>query len=277
MILTSEIQPSPTLSPFVNSYAYREFDTMGADMIKPWHASYEMPLVFFFKDKPVHLISPDTGTIVKRGTFYDIVGLGTQYNGEMILNGKYAFFEINFKLGGLCKIFDVLAVQFMNRIVSAEDLFGSGIKVLYEQLCTANGIEQMAESTNKFLINHLKRKSSNTYQNIINRISNLIIRNAGIIDIAQLAGQANMSIRTLERHFIKQTGITLKLLCSIARFNRAFSLKLNSPEENWTSVAQWCGYFDQMHLIREFKRFSGSTPSIFLKETPLTEVQYTNR
>lgn len=103
MILTSEIQLTAVLSPFIRSYAYREFDTMGADMIKPWHASYEMPFVFFFKDKLVHLISPDNGAIVKQGTCYDIVGLGTQYNGEITLNGNYAFFEINFKVGGLSK------------------------------------------------------------------------------------------------------------------------------------------------------------------------------
>lgn len=277
MIFTTEIQPAPALSPFIRSYAYREFDTMGDDMIKPWHASYEMPLVFFFKDKPVHLKSPDNGDIVKRGTCCDIVGLGTQYNGVMTLDGSYSFFEINFKIGGLCKIFDVLAVHFMNRIVSAEDIFGSGIKLLYEQLCIADGIGEMAETANHFFANHLKKKNSTIYQNIINGIANVIIRNAGIIDIAQLAGQANMSIRTLERHFIKQTGITLKLLCSIARFNHAFSLKLNTPEQNWASIAQSCGYFDQMHLIREFKRFSGSTPFIFFQKTPLTEVRYTNR
>lgn len=61
MITTSEIAPSPALAPFVHCYAYREFDTNGFDVIKPWHASHEMYIPFFFKAVPVKLVDSETG------------------------------------------------------------------------------------------------------------------------------------------------------------------------------------------------------------------------
>jgi AraC-like DNA-binding protein len=35
---------------------------------------------------------------------------------------------------------------------------------------------------------------------------------------------------------------------------------------SWTSIAYDCGYFDQMHLIRDFKEFAGVAPGIIQKE-----------
>ncbi|MEO5790347.1 MAG: hypothetical protein ABIW77_08070, partial [Gelidibacter sp.] len=33
----------------------------------------------------------------------------------------------------------------------------------------------------------------------------------------------------------------------------------------WTSIAAECNYFDQMHMIREFKNLSGNTPCHLMK------------
>jgi AraC-like DNA-binding protein len=277
MITTTEILPAPPLAPFVRCYAFREFDTRGTNLLKPWHASNEISLFFFFKALPVQLADPRTGEILKKGSYCDIVGIGTQYNGEMTFNGCYAFFEIAFKAGGFNKIFNICGSEFINQIVCAEDIFNNEIKVLYEQLYSAKNTREMAAWVNTFLLRHLKKQKSRDSKDIIMSASNLIIKNDGIANISNLANIANMSIRNFERQFIRQTGTPPKLLCSITRFNHAFSLKLNNPRESWASIATLSGYFDQMHLIREFKRFSGNPPSAFIRETPLTEEHYLNR
>ncbi|WP_018615867.1 hypothetical protein [Segetibacter koreensis] len=66
MITTSEVAPSPFLAPFVRCYTYGEFDTKGLDLIKPWHASHEISMPFFFKALPVKLIDPQPGEILKK-------------------------------------------------------------------------------------------------------------------------------------------------------------------------------------------------------------------
>ncbi len=68
-ITTTEIAPSAVLAPFVRCYSYREFDTKGLYLIKPWHASHEIAMPFFFKAEPLQLTDPQTGQILKRGNY----------------------------------------------------------------------------------------------------------------------------------------------------------------------------------------------------------------
>jgi transcriptional regulator GlxA family with amidase domain len=89
-----------------------------------------------------------------------------------------------------------------------------------------------------------------------------------------MAYSANMCTRNFERHFLDEVGMSPKRFSCVVRFNHAFQLKLRYPQKDWTSIAPECGYFDQTHLIKDFKRYSGNCPSAFLKQTPLTEQQY---
>lgn len=277
MITTSEIAPAPALAPFVRCYALREFDTKNRDLIKPWHASHEITMPFFFKAMPLHLIDPQTGQILKRGSYGCITGLGTQYNGEMTFNGAYAFFEISFKPNGFNKIFRLPAAEITNQITDADAIFDATFKSFFEQLFAAKGLTEMVSLADAYLLYYLKKQRAVDYKDAITSISNVILKYAGLVHVEQLASDANMSIRTFERHFTEQVGVSPKLFCCVNRFNRAFALKLRNPEKDWTSIAYECGYFDQMHLIKDFKRFAGSSPSLFLKHTPLIKENYTSR
>ena len=277
MITTSEIAPSPFLAPFVRCYTYREFDTKGLDLIKPWHASHEISMPFFFKALPVKLIDPQTGEILKKGHYGGVTGLATQYNGEMTFNGSYSFFEIIFRPNGFNKIFGWPSSEIPNQIINADDIFDSRFKILYEQLSAAGGLNEMADLANAYLLSYIKKQKSFDHKDAITWSSNYIVRNAGFINIEKLAYNSNMSIRSFQRHFTEQVGVPPKLYCCITRFSYALSLKLNNPERDWVSIASETGYFDQMHLIKDFKRFSGSSPLMFMKKTPLSKEIYTNR
>jgi len=61
MVTTFEIAPTAALAPFVHRYVYCEFDTNGIDVFKPWGASYEISIHFFFKALPAKLVNPVTG------------------------------------------------------------------------------------------------------------------------------------------------------------------------------------------------------------------------
>jgi AraC-like DNA-binding protein len=61
------------------------------------------------------------------------------------------------------------------------------------------------------------------------------------------------------------------LFARLVRFSKAYRLRESTPQMSWTRISYESGYFDQMHLIRDFKQFAGVTPSTLvqeLKETP---------
>jgi AraC-like DNA-binding protein len=277
MITTTEIAPSPALAPFVRCYAYREFDTKGCDLIKPWHASHETSMDFFFKALPVKLVSPDTGEILATGSYAGFNGLSNQYNGLMTFNGSYAFFEVMFRPTGFNKLFRLPTHEIVNQILCMDDILYSGYKDFIEQMYMAADVMGMASLADAFLLSYLKKQKPIDHNDTITCLSNSMIKKDGHINIDKLAFDANMSTRNLERLFTEQVGISPKLLCCISRFTHAFELKLKKPELDWTSIAYQCGYFDQMHLIKDFRKFAGYTPSAFIKQTPLTGETYTSR
>ena len=195
----------------------------------------------------------------------------------MTFNGCYSFFEIIFKPNGFHKIFRLPADEIINRIIDADDIFDARFTILFEQLCMTTEPKKMACLADEYLLHYLKRQKSVDNKDSITRISNIILKSAGIINVEKLAYDANMSLRSFERCFSQQVGISPKLFCCITRFNHALGLKLKNPYKDWTSIVFEGGYFDQTHLIKDFKKFSGHTPLSFLKQTPLTKETYISR
>jgi AraC-like DNA-binding protein len=57
--------------------------------------------------------------------------------------------------------------------------------------------------------------------------------------------------------------MTPKVFSRVQRFQRAriFIEQVEIPD--WASIAMQFGYFDQSHLIRDFREFSGTSPEAF--------------
>lgn len=277
MITTSEIAPSPALAPFIKSYSFREFTTHNTDLVKPWHASQDTNIIFFFKDVPTSLTDNISGDILKTGKSCDVMGMSTKYNGEMTFNGNYSFLQIIFQPHGFYTLFEKPPLEIANKIIWSRDLFNSEINLLQEQLYEAKNVNIMAKVADEWLLKFLRKKRSFNYKNCITVAANIITKNAGLINLDKLANFACMSVRNFERVFIQETGMSPKQLCCICRFNNALERKLNNPSMNWTSIAHQSGYFDQMHLIKDFKRFCGNAPTSLIKHLQLLEEEYISR
>ncbi len=273
MITTSEIAPSTALAPFIRCYSYIEFDTGGVVFKRPMNAIHEIAMTFQFKAKPVRFIDSVLVQSFEK-TYGGVIGLFTQGNGDIVFNGHYIFFEIMFKPNGFYKIFSLPPREVNNQLVFADDIFESDIKFFYEQLYEADSINKMCLLANTYFTNYLKKQKTLVYNDSMTFISNEIRRKRGIVNIDKLAYDANMSIRSFERHFNDQVGLPPKLFCNITRFNHALALRFKNPQMDWTSIAFNCGYYDQNHLIKDFKKFAGYTPSVVQKQSHLAKVNY---
>jgi AraC-like DNA-binding protein len=99
------------------------------------------------------------------------------------------------------------------------------------------------------------------------RAVRVIRQSQGRVSIGALVRELNTSVRNLERCFLEQVGIPPKLLARITRFQRIFTA-LRNGVDRWSTVAIRCGYYDQSHLVRDFREFAGYSPGGFLSEQP---------
>jgi len=98
-----------------------------------------------------------------------------------------------------------------------------------------------------------------------------IVDSRGLIAVDELAGDAGISSRQLERRFLREVGVGPKLLGRIIRFQQVFRA-VEQSNNAWAEIAIECGYYDQAHLIRDFNRFAQQTPAVlFSSQSALTE------
>jgi AraC-like DNA-binding protein len=90
-----------------------------------------------------------------------------------------------------------------------------------------------------------------------------ITASRGTISLNSLANDLNLSSRQFERRFHTAVGLAPKTFCSLKRFVEVFRV-IGDGDPRWVDTALACGYYDQAHLIRDFKRFSGETPAALL-------------
>jgi AraC-like DNA-binding protein len=96
----------------------------------------------------------------------------------------------------------------------------------------------------------------------------LIERTGGDVAVADLVAASGLGRRTLERRFLDGIGIPPALLANVFRFRRVFDAIEHDSARPWTDAAAAAGYFDQSHLIRDFRRFVGCTPTEFAASRP---------
>jgi transcriptional regulator GlxA family with amidase domain len=78
-----------------------------------------------------------------------------------------------------------------------------------------------------------------------------------------------VSGRQLGRRFRVAVGVGPKLLARVLRFRHAWELGHAGPVR-WPALALACGYCDQAHLIRDFRRFAGTTPAAAVSDLSKT-------
>lgn len=90
-------------------------------------------------------------------------------------------------------------------------------------------------------------------------IKNIFI-SKGVVNINQLSKDYGYSDRYLRKTFQEYLGFSPKLFAQIVRMQNALSLMIKNDEYNIMDIMHECGYYDQAHLINDFKRFVNHTP-----------------
>jgi AraC-like DNA-binding protein len=82
--------------------------------------------------------------------------------------------------------------------------------------------------------------------------------------VADIVERVGLSAGRFIRLFTDEVGLPPKLFSRIHRFQRVVRAVHGAAAVDWADVAASSGYYDQAHLIYDFKAFSGLTPTAYL-------------
>jgi AraC-like DNA-binding protein len=86
----------------------------------------------------------------------------------------------------------------------------------------------------------------------------------------------SISERHLSRVFRQSFGISPKRFTKIARIEKVLASRRDGL--TWTEAAYACGFYDQSHMIRDFKEIVGQSPIEFFRPSQSrTELLVVNR
>jgi AraC-like DNA-binding protein len=92
----------------------------------------------------------------------------------------------------------------------------------------------------------------------------------GRIRIAALAEELGWSRKRIVAGFREEVGLAPKAAGRLLRFDHAHALAGRSKRPDWARIAFECGYYDQSHLINDFRAVTGRTPATFFQDTELS-------
>ena len=261
-MLLNEIIPSAFLIEYIRLYRIIDFNfPAGASIpFKTYPPRPEQCLQFYPKDAET-VKYPDSGLVISNKKV-TVVGQHTIVNHRYV--GKdFLCLQIVFQPGALYRITGVSLNELTNTYLDAEDIFGGSIHLINEELYKAKNYSEMITIAERFLIQLTKK--SKKIQHSVDSISKIMVLENEKFFLDRFIKDACLSHRQFDRKFKERIGIPPKLFLQIIRFDKAFRMKNRYPQKDWLFIALHCGYYDYQHLVKDYKEFTGYTPTQFFE------------
>jgi transcriptional regulator GlxA family with amidase domain len=149
--------------------------------------------------------------------------------------------------------------------LTAGDLEDRELAVLENSLTSTEDDRMCILLIEQFLFMRLMRLAEHNLRRI--EIAIRLI-NSGEANVGALSDAACLSNRQFDRVFSEYVGSHPKEFSRTIRFQRALHKLEADPQISWAALAAECGYFDQSHMIRDFRALSGYTPREYLAACP---------
>jgi AraC-like DNA-binding protein len=167
-------------------------------------------------------------------------------------------------LGAPEAVLGVPAAALAERIVALEDLWGDvATRRLLGRLACARNMVDAAAILESAIAERLRIADGRRGR------AQLALDAAGRLTTAKVnavAGDLGVSERHLRRVFRETVGVSPKTFAKLARFHRALRAAQKDEHAGWAGIAAEAGYYDQAHLIAEFRAIAGVTPQALLGE-----------
>lgn len=250
------IQPVPLLTPYIKNYW--QLKTAGNSSVARTLPTGMMSLIFHRGNRLLsvqeNVFHPRAFLAGHERTFADL-----KYTGQIDM------IAVVFRPAGVRVFFDLPMNEIHNLRLTAGDLEDRELGVLENSLASTEGDRMCILLIEQFLLKRLTRFAEYNLKRIETAIG---LIDSGQTDITLLADAVCLSRKQFNRIFSEYVGANPKEFARTIRLQRALHILEIQPQISLTALAYECGYYDQSHLIKEFKTFSGYTPTEYLAICP---------
>jgi AraC-like DNA-binding protein len=170
---------------------------------------------------------------------------------------------VSFKPGGALPFFRPPASETVEEHVALDALWGRDGALVRERLLEADGAQAKLAVMEKILTEALVRPL--LPDACVEHAVSALERGMAVQDVVDRVG---LSMSTFKRRFVTHVGLTPKRFARVRRFQRVITEVAAQRPACWASLALRHGYFDQAHLIRDFHRFAGVSPTQYGPRAP---------
>jgi AraC-like DNA-binding protein len=257
-------KPHDALREFVNNITIQRvmLDPLQPKPVFPMPPIQEQAL-FFYPFDPIQIECPLSNERIELPESVIVAKRLKMLN--VFMGHNHLVVKIGFQPGGLFRLLGIpiSELQADDMLNASEDLLGREIPLTLQQLKDADSYNKMAAVLESWLLGKLAKLKNELP---IDKALPSIIKTGTLHNISEIASQSCVSIRQLERLYKQRIGLSPQHYARLVRFTKAWIKKENNHQLKWTNLAYECGYFDQMHLIRDFKEFTGIAPSLIQKD-----------
>jgi AraC-like DNA-binding protein len=167
--------------------------------------------------------------------------IGVEFNPK----GAYRFFQFNLS-------------EVRNDIIQIDDILGLPGKQLEQKMADTKTALGKIEVLQQFLIKELMRNGSDLiFEFCVDRL----LSSRGTITIKELEKKTGYSSRWLNMKFMDKIGVSPKNLASIIRFRECYKTFTSGSLKATDRNDYYDFYHDQSHFIKNFKQFTGFSPT----------------
>jgi AraC-like DNA-binding protein len=170
---------------------------------------------------------------------------------------------VHFKPWGLSPFVGVPSTELRDRWVPVDAVWERSCDRMRDQLAGAASTGDMLRLVEDELRSRLVLAPARGLE-LVHHTAGRLEASWGAVPVGALTDGAGVTGNQLATRFKSHVGVTPKRVARIYRFARLIlSVDAQRPVE-WSRLAATAGYFDQAHFSKEFKDFTGHTPTAYL-------------
>ena len=250
-------KPSGPLAPFVESIWYFTSDRFAHERERILPSGSMQLLVNLDEDEIRTYRGPGYSTVERVSG----AALSGTYHGHFAIDTaeQRSIAGVAFRSGGAFPFFRPPADEVTGAHVGLDDLWGSSGLTLRDRLLEAPSPEAILDRLESVLLEKAVRPLDP--DRALDFAVNALDRGA---TVAAVLSRIGGSSRRFLREFAERVGLTPKRFERVRRFRHVLdAIEVGRPVA-WARVALTCGYYDQAHLINDFREFSGLTPTAYV-------------